>query len=107
VLAAGARWFRAGKVSGGADVPCAVLGGTLVNAWPTAINDHNQVIGPSGASSSMQGHAFVWENGVMTDLAPAARASEALAINDKGQIVGWITAGGGRTHAVLWTLRSG
>jgi uncharacterized membrane protein len=49
----------------------------------------------------------VWENGVMTDLAPTARASQAVAINNKGQIVGWITTGGGRTHAVLWTLRSG
>ena len=88
-------------------MPCRVLGGTLVNAWPDAINDHDEVIGVSGASFSMRGHAFVWENGVMTDLAPAARASEALALNDKDQIVGWITTGGGRTHAVLWTLRSG
>ena len=82
------------------------LGGELKEAWPTAINDHGQVIGVSGSALYGPGHAFVWENGVMTDLAPAAAASQAVAINDKGQIVGWVSTGGGRTHAVVWT-RSG
>ena len=35
-------------------------------------------------------HAFLWEGGVMTDLAPADGKSEATAINAAGQVVGYL-----------------
>jgi len=82
------------------------LGGELTHAWPTAINTRGQVIGVSGPAPAGRGHAFVWEDGVMTDLAPTAAASQAVDMNDEGQIVGWIATGGGRTRAVLWTRSS-
>ena len=83
------------------------LDGELDDVWATAINNRGQVIVMSGRPSSRNGHAAVWENGVMTDLAPTAASSRVTAINDSGQIVGWVGTGSGRTHAVLWTLRSG
>ena len=46
--------------------------------------------------------AFLWEDGVMTDLGvlPGTQQSSAEAINEKGQVVG--NAYGGGFHAFLW-----
>src|SRR5207249_2012934 len=55
---------------------------------PRAINSAGQVVGTSG------GAAFVWQNGLMTDLntridaAPGWHLSSTGDINDQGQIVG-------------------
>ena len=35
-----------------------------------------------------QGNAFVWQNGVMTDLGTAGKYSNAFGINDRGDISG-------------------
>lgn len=43
--------------------------------------------------------SFVWHDGKMTDL---GRATGAAAINDRGWIVGSLTALRGDRHAVLW-----
>ena len=79
----------------------------------TAINDVGQVVGSAVAKfgSRTRWHAFVSQNGVMTDLGtlPGGKSSGAGAINDKGQIVG-TSASESADHgdrAVLWTLRSG
>jgi uncharacterized membrane protein len=43
----------------------------------------------------------------MTDLGtlPGGKESEAFAINDPGQILGWSETKSGSHHAVLWTLK--
>jgi len=72
------------------------LGGNLV--WPQQINAAGQVIGQAAIGAVGIGgngvyHAFVWENGTMTDLNnllpdnPAAPYVDAESINDFGQIV--------------------
>jgi probable HAF family extracellular repeat protein len=71
-----------------------------------ALNDRGQVIGNSRAGSG-RFHAFVWENGKMTDLGtlPGGKESQALAINERGQIIGQAETKTGQRHAVLWTLK--
>jgi probable HAF family extracellular repeat protein len=46
----------------------------------------------------------MWDaSGALTDLNPTAAISEALAINDKGDIVGWVFPdGASASHAWLW-----
>jgi chitinase len=87
-------------------VDLGTLGGD--ESYASGINDRGQVIGASWTKTGAT-HAFVWENGAMTDLGHGGNTSEAFAINTKGQIVGY--RGTGRptvngympTHAVLWT----
>lgn len=66
----------------------AVLLGTLggTTSVPTDINVRGQVIGTSQTSAG-ETHAFLWEKGVMIDLAPGFGASEAFDINNRGQVV--------------------
>jgi probable HAF family extracellular repeat protein len=84
----------------------AVAGKRLTEA--TAINNHGKVIGSSWTKQDHYGdpidqHAFVWQNGSIKDMGPG----EAVAINDRGQVVGWRTVfiGGhltGYARAFLW-----
>jgi probable HAF family extracellular repeat protein len=71
------------------------LGGNISTAY--GINNSGQIVGESTvfdlATHSDTSHAFLWENGVMTDLgALTYNWSGAAAINDAGQIAG--TSGG-------------
>ena len=63
------------------------------------INNNNQIVG-SSENASEDWHAVLWENGTMTDLTPGY-PSQALAINQAGQIVGYSEATGDQ-HATLW-----
>ena len=50
-------------------------------------------------------HAFIWENGKLTDLGTLGGAeSDAVAVNARNQIVGVSNTRRGARHAVLWTL---
>src|SRR5262249_7548063 len=66
------------------------LGGA--SSYAFGLNDVGQVVGVAKLAN-LQEHAFVWDNGVMTDLDPngmvfGGRASSANSINEAGQIVG-------------------
>jgi probable HAF family extracellular repeat protein len=76
-------------------------------AW--AMNDNGQVIGNCRPlNSPNRTRAFVWDGTEATVLPTLGGGlSDALAVNNNGQVVGWATTKSGQKHAVLWTLRSG
>lgn len=87
------------------------LGGKEAGA--SAINNRGQIVGSSlTKAKDMEGypieHAFLWEDGKMRDLGtlPGAASSEALDINERGQVLGEADMtdedGDPITHAFLW-----
>lgn len=72
-----------------------------------ALNNQGQVVGDAPVEDG-NSHAFLWQNGKMTDLGtlPGYASSVALGVNDKGQVVGYLSTGsgfnGGARHAFLW-----
>jgi probable HAF family extracellular repeat protein len=68
-----------------------------------AINDAGQVVGNSTTQNGEQTNAFMYSNGVMTNIGPAGvDGSNAAAINAVGQVVG-IFFVGTATHAALYS----
>jgi probable HAF family extracellular repeat protein len=86
------------------------LGGYAWNT-PMALNNHGQIVGFSDLPGDQHGanpnfHAFLWtQNRGIQDLGtlPGDAISEALGINDQGQVVG-VSYGAGFTNprAFLW-----
>jgi probable HAF family extracellular repeat protein len=82
------------------------LGGTG-SAQAHDINEAGQVTGYATTASS-QTHAFLWDDGVMTDLGtfPTGSTSQGFGLNNHGQVVGYAfdgsSAGGRTNHAFLW-----
>jgi probable HAF family extracellular repeat protein len=77
-----------------------------IASWPAAVNNHGQVIGYTRVPHRGLTHAFVWEDGRMTDigaLADPEQHSQAVDINDRGQIVGELFSDT-PTTAVLWAV---
>jgi probable HAF family extracellular repeat protein len=82
-------------------------------AIATGINNRGQVVGSTMNSNFQWSHAFIWQNGVMTDLNtlfPADSnlfATMANKINDRGQISGMATVlsgpDAGKIHSFLAT----
>ena len=69
------------------------------------INDRGQVIGTRVPTGGAFVHAFIWENGKLTDLGTLGGAeSDAVAVNARNQIVGVSNTRRGARHAVLWKL---
>ncbi|TQS40924.1 hypothetical protein [Cryptosporangium phraense] len=70
-----------------------------------AINDRGEIAGASAAPGGGE-RAFVWRNGVYTDLAtPAGRASTPIAINERGQVLARVfgVTASVPIRATLWT----
>jgi probable HAF family extracellular repeat protein len=80
-------------------------GATSTSALSIAygINDNGQIVGVSATATSIN-HAFLWQNGVMTDLGAltAQGDSSAKAINSQGVIIGNSLATSSIEHAVTW-----
>src|SRR3989442_10079197 len=76
------------------------VGGPVSEAY--GVNDVGQVVGGT-STVSVAGHAFLWQDGAMTDLGTLGGiGSAALDINDLGQVVGGSGTASGGNHAVLW-----
>jgi len=75
-------------------------------SWANNINDKNQAVGISFPPVANE-RAFIWQNGVMTDLNTLIPAGsplyllEAFGINNRGQIAGWGQLANGDYRAFL------
>jgi probable HAF family extracellular repeat protein len=76
---------------------------------PEDINNRGQIVG-TAYTKSWRGHASLWEAGRMRDLGTfGGRSSHAVAINERGQVVGWWEEEGNKKndyfpvqHGFLW-----
>jgi probable HAF family extracellular repeat protein len=79
---------------------------SMVSSLGNAVNNLDQVVGRAWASAADTGnfHAFSWQGGVLTDLGTFGTCgdSEALDVNDNGQIVGSGSAGCLPNLALVW-----
>jgi probable HAF family extracellular repeat protein len=105
-------WSRHAYACNGATMPggsTCNLGALSPNVISQAlgVNNRDQVVGVSQVviGSSLQSHAFIWQNGRMTDLndlvAPGTTLTLTIAqdINDRGEITGQATTPAGATVA--------
>ena len=71
---------------------------------PTSINRQGDVAGWASVNSASQRHAFLWKNGVMTDLGTLGSHidSEANRINNAGQVLVNATGSDGKARGFIW-----
>ena len=89
--------------SGYVAVDLGTLGGTYSEAL--GINHSGQIVGQSTTAAGGSPHAFIWQNGVMTDLGtldPHYQFTKAVAINRAGKAVGESQTASGNEHAFSW-----
>ncbi len=86
--------------AGWTSVDLGTLGGPRTDA--TDVNDKGHVVGQSETAGGLR-HAFLWRDGVLTDLTPNAWQSGATAINERGEIAGYVQLAEGQpTQAFRW-----
>lgn len=92
---------RAALWQNGKTTDLGTLGGKF--AWANALNDRGQVVGNSPPAAGF-GHAFLWDRGKMTDLRAPGDVSDAVDMNERGQVVGWWGRAnpGGFRRAFFW-----
>ena len=75
------------------------LGAAGLSGFSLDVNDTGQV------SGNMNGHAAIWRDGVVTDLGTlGGPTSQALGLNDRGQVVGVSAPAAGQpSRAFLWS----
>jgi probable HAF family extracellular repeat protein len=80
------------------DIGCFPGDGGACDTYAYALNDRGQVVGSSG-------RAFLYSNGVLTDISPfGSSESYARGINNRGQVVGeYLTANHTAFHAFLYS----
>jgi probable HAF family extracellular repeat protein len=85
-----------------ADSSITDLGTFGSDTYAYGINDSGQVVGDSYTSDDSD-HAFIWQNGVMTDLDTLGGGySYANGINSSGQVVGCSLTSDYSYHAFIW-----
>ena len=69
-----------------------------------AINDRRQIVGASDIASDTYQHAFLWQNGTMSDLGtlPGDVITAAVAINNRGQVTGVSEDDNNNIRSFLW-----
>jgi probable HAF family extracellular repeat protein len=70
-----------------------------------AINSNGQIVGywgQPGTVGSSSCHAFLYDDGTITDLSPSNYGSAAYSINNNGQVVGWMEVFGGHRRGFLY-----
>jgi len=78
--------------------------------YTPAVNSRGQVIGESEIASGGPYHAFYWTSAQgMIDLTPGVKGvfSNALAINGRGEVVGWNADPSGNPRPFYWTVDRG
>ncbi len=94
--------------SSGAITPLGTFGGSSSTA--EAVNDVGQIVGYADYANPLMGHgAFIWQNGVMTDLGNLGGPGGAAAtsINSAGHVVGSASASAGLGGGFIWTASDG
>lgn len=98
------RW-RAGELL---DLGVLPAFGTFGYSGATAVNAAGDIVGWSGPEwvtgpYNTYARAFIWRDGVMTDLGTLGGLhSYAAGINPSGEVAGWSTTSGGAIRAFLW-----
>jgi len=102
--------FHAFVYHNGAMTDLGTLGGPSLslytNSFAYDVNNSGQVVGDSefSAAGNSGTHAFVWQNGVMTDIGTlGGTVSRAHGINDSGQIAGSSLTAGNVFHAFSYS----
>ncbi len=78
-----------------------------ITSTPAGLNAAGQAVGEASLPAPPPGrgdvHAFLWQDGTMTDLGTlGGHSSSAMGINAQGQVVGFAATADDALHAVLW-----
>lgn len=84
----------------GAMIDLGTLGGS--DSAASDINDAGVIVGDASTADDLHSYAVRWTQGQIEYLGTLGEWSQARAINNRGQVVGWSKATDGRAHAFLW-----